>query len=344
MKKLLLLSVFLTCSYLLALSQTKLQYSVHALHAGIDNPMSYCTYADPGLAGEKQIWDFSKLEFIKPFTGYITDCDLSDIHSSFPKANTVLTEFDSKFILNVDKNKIEQYGYVSPDNKTIITYSTPFLKMLYPFEYRDIYSGTLSGNYIFDNKIEGDITGDYTIEADAYGTLVLPGNSVFNDVLRVKTIKNYTTKTDNYIQTVSIETIRWYNAIHPFPLLVLTNYTTTTNGNSSVNYQAAYNADALKSAEPISENLSSDDINLFPNPTASKLHLTFNAPITGIASFILYDASGKQMKAFQKEVFAEGIQEMDLTDEITSLKPGSYIMSLIYNGATLNKGFTITSY
>lgn len=340
MKKLLLTCSVLAGLFSVSYSQTKLQYSVHAIHAGFDNPMSYCKYSNPGLAGTNQKWDFSNLDFVTPFTGYVTKSDFSSFKSYFPKSNTVLSEFNSLFYLNVTESQTEQYGYVSTDGKVRISYNVPFIKMKYPFSYGDSYSGSLFGTY-YSGNFEADLSGNYSVEADGYGTLILPGNSVFYDVLRVKTIKEYTTKFSSGDQLVQIVTYRWYNAIHRYPLLVLTEYTTTVGKSKYIDYQAAYNADALKISDNAS--LANENINLFPNPVESALHLTFNASMTGQAYFKFFDANGKMVLEFQKELISEGIQEFDLSDYISGLRSGQYVLTISLGSSTIEKEFIKTS-
>jgi hypothetical protein len=340
MKKLLLVCIILSGIYCLAQSQTKLQYSIHAIHAGVDNPMSYCKYTDPGMPGSNQKWDFSNLIFVTPFTGYVAKADFSTFKASFPKANTVLTEFNSHFYMNVTETQTEQYGYISADGKTKISYSVPFVKMKYPFGYGDIYSGSISGTYSNAANIEADLAGIYTVEADAYGTLVLPGNSVFNDVIRVKTIKEYTTKFPNADQSVEIVTYRWYNSIHRYPLLVLTEYITKAGQNKYTDYQAAYNSNALKSSTSGSIHFENENINIFPNPVTSVMHLTFNTPVTGTAYFNVFDASGRKVSSFQNEIYYEGIQEFDLSDNISGIKTGNYILRVNIGSLNFSKEFS----
>jgi hypothetical protein len=337
MKKLLLTHIILFGIAALINAQTKLQYSVHAIHAGIDNPMTLCKYSNPGTAGANQKWDFSKLELVTPFTGFVAKSDFSQYNSFFPKANTVLTEFNSLFYLNVTESQTEQYGYISSDGKVKISYRTPFIKMKYPFGYGDIYSGTLSGTYKLVNISESDLAGDYTVEADAYGTLILPGNSVFNDVIRVKTYKEFTTKFPSGDQRVEIVTYRWYNAIHRYPLLVLTEYTTTFGQNKYSDYQAAYNAEALKT--PNTASTSDVNINLFPNPVTTVLHLTFNTPTIGQAEFSFYDAAGRNVLSISKEIVSEGVQEFDLSEYVSGFKSGKYILMINISGVTYQKEF-----
>jgi hypothetical protein len=341
MKKLtfLIVNIFFSLNFLHA--QTTLQYSVHALKAGIDNPMSYCKYSDPGLAGDNQTWDFSQLQFEQPFTGFVKKSVFSNFQSVFPQSNTVLAEFNSLFYLNVTKDQVVQNGYISSDGSTKITYSVPFVKMKFPFAFGDIYSGSVIGTFEGPGNSTGNITGSYTVEADGYGTLILPNNSVFNDVLRVNTHKFYDNQLTNSVQHVDIVTVRWYNSIHRYPLLVLTKYTTSGDGIESINYQAAYNSDAIRSTLDLSSlSLSDDNLTLFPNPVTTSLNMTFDSPVSGNMNIQIYHADGKQIKSFNQD-YILGTHNYNLSKEISGLLPGPYILVVNFGGSRIAKDFTL---
>jgi len=340
MKKLILLLVIFSFSLTIISAQTMLQYSVHALKAGINNPMSYCKYSDPGMAGKDQKWDFSQLKFEKHFTGYIKTSDYTNYQNAFPQSNTVLTEFNSLFYLKVTKDQIYQYGYISSDGRSKIAYSVPFIKMKFPFAYGDIYSGTEIGTYEESGKPTGNITGSYTVEADGYGTLILPKNSVFENVLRVKTSKSYDNQMFNSVQHVNIVTYRWYNAIHRYPLLVLTEIKTLNGGDESVNYQAAYNSEAIRLLDISTPSLSDEILTLFPNPASSSLDMTFDSPVSGSMMIEIYDVDGRQIKSFNQDCF-QGTNKYNLSKEITGIKPGSYILTVNLGSSRITKDFTL---
>ena len=75
--------------------------------------------------------------------------------SDIPEANTVLEEYETKFYFKTTDALIEHYGTVSKNN-TITKYDEPFVKMVFPFNYGDSYSG------IFSGTIEGYSCRDYT--------------------------------------------------------------------------------------------------------------------------------------------------------------------------------------
>jgi hypothetical protein len=320
-------------------SQTEINYATHALLNGEDNPMSYCEYMAPGSPGSNITWDFSDLQFKNAFTGFLKNSQLTENGLAFPQSNTELAEFNSRFYFNVNESQIEQYGYSSADGRSRIFYTTPFIKMKYPFAYEDIFSGSFTGSYEYDNVPTGSINGTYTVEADAFGTLILPGGKQFESTLRIKTIKAYENVFSSSTQKVEIITYRWYNQTHRYPLLVLTEYSTTVGDNVNVNHQAAYNSDAVNHIGP----LAIESILLYPNPASSALTIELNSQQSGSLAFELFDASGRSIRKFNREVIP-GNQSFNLSEEIKGLQPATYMMVIDNGNDKIVKNFIVKPY
>ena len=335
MKKTITLIAIVLCS-IISFSQTVITHETHALLNGADNPMSYCEYKDPGTFGQNITWDFSDLEFKHAFTGFLRNAQLTENGSAFPNANTELAEFNSRFYFNVNETQIEQYGYSSADGRSRIYYETPFIKMKYPFVYGDNFSGSFSGSYEYSDAPTGTINGTYSVEADAYGTLFLPGGKEFISTLRIKTTKSYETVFSSGTQKVEIVTYRWYNQAHRYPLLVLTEYKTTVGDNEIVNHQAAYNNNAVN----LIPSVSSESIVLYPNPASSALTCELNSSLSGTLDFELLDATGRSVRKFNLEIIP-GYQSIDLSDEIKGLRPATYMLVIGSGNSKIVKNFTI---
>ena len=159
MKRSIILLIVIAVFYSYANAQPVLTYANNALKADVDNPMSYCNYRDAGLAGENITWNFSDLEFVRSFTGYLKNSILTEIGVNFSESNTELAEFDARFYFNVNENDIKQYGYSSADGKLQTRYELPFVKMKYPFSYGDIFSGSFTGTTFYAGIERGEITG-----------------------------------------------------------------------------------------------------------------------------------------------------------------------------------------
>ncbi len=320
-----------------ASAQPVLTFEINALKADVNNPMSYCVYKDAGLSGANVTWDFSDLEFVRSFTGFLKNSRTTEIGSTFQESNTELAEFDSRFYFKVNDNKIAQYGYSSANGRVQIRYDVPFIKMKYPFSYGDQFYGTFSGNTYYSRKIGGEMMGTYTVEADAYGTLHLPGNTVYDNTLRVRTEKNYTHTINSTSQEVRIITYRWYNEAHRYPLLVLTEYTVKSGNSVTIKYQAAYNNNAMNYIPPVL----TESILLYPNPTSSSLALEYNAMSAGTLNISISDANGKVVRIFDEHISTGGIHYSDLSDKITDLKAGTYYFTIQNGKELINKIITL---
>jgi len=337
MKNIGILFVAIHC-FAVASSQTVMNHNKHALKSGEHNPMTYCSYLEPGLPGTNVIWDFSELRFEKSFQGFIRGIEHSDYGKMFPETNTELAEFNSRFYFKVSEDKMEQYGYSSEDGKTLIHYSTPFVKLKFPFAYNDAFSGIFAGTIKFNGSLNGTVTGSYYVEADAYGTLILPGNTIYENTLRIRTEKKYVHQYTNLDQEVLVVTYRWYNTTHRYPLLVLTLYTTKTKHSENTKYQAAYNVNALTGAE----RLYAEDIELYPNPTTQDLNIRVNTLSEGRFQFNIFDSSGKLVRSFFRETSAVGLHDFNVSDEISGLRPAAYMLVILNKGTQISKGFVLS--
>jgi len=342
MKKIIISFLIAILFVFAAFSQISIQYSVHAIQAGIDNPMSYCSYVEPGQSGANISWDFSELKFEKPFTGFVKNSQFSGNQILFPKANTELGEFDSRFYFDVNEKETNQYGYVSADGNTKEIYSVPFVKMKYPFTFGDAYSGVFAGIYEYSDKLKGDISGTYSVEADAYGSLFLPGNVKYENVLRIKTSKIYKMIFPKSSEEISVTTYRWYNSVYKYPLLVLTEYTTRTGENVNIDHQAAYNSNAINTKSISNSPDHLGVMSLFPNPVRNSLIFKADFLNAGDLHFEICDISGKQIKSFNRQIAETGACEFDISTEISDLRPATYILVAMKGTTKKSLDFTLT--
>lgn len=335
-------SLFLLVSLQVAFSQPPtLTYETHALLPGANNPMTYCEYLNPGAAGDNITWNFSELKEISPFVGSIKQNNL--FKSGTTNANVELEEFGTTFLFSISKSNMKQVGYVSQDKRTKVYYEPAFERMRFPFNYEDNYSTTFGGEYTFDDNKIGDISGNATIEADAWGTLILPNNKTYTQTIRIKTAKSYTTTYPNSASNkVEITTYRWYNQGHRYPLLVLTEYKTYSGENVSTNYQAAYNSNvSLKSAEDKSFTLD-ENVSVFPNPTGRDLTVQLYSPKDATAQIVIYDLTGKKLIVKNNLEISTGINAVILTKDIENLKPASYVVQVNFDNQTITREVSIT--
>jgi hypothetical protein len=118
----------------------------------------------------------------------------------------------------------------------------------------------------------------------------------------------------------------------------LTKCITTTGQSPVVNYQAAYNTNALK---PVQQ-FYSDDIELYPNPTKKDLNIRIDALSEGVFQFDIFDSSGKLMRSFSKVTSAVGLHDFDLSNKISGLKPAAYVLVISNENTRISKKFILS--
>ncbi|MES2780850.1 MAG: CHRD domain-containing protein [Bacteroidota bacterium] len=72
---------------------------------------------------------------------------------------------------------------------------------------------------------------------------------------------------------------------------------------------------------------------LFPNPVQSEVSVMVNSKVSGIASVMVFDITGKQL-ILQQEMIATGISNLSL--DVTSLKAGIYFTTIQVNGTVVS--------
>ncbi len=321
----------------IAIAQPTLTFENHALKGGIDNPMTLCEYAEPGIAGADVVWDFSDLVVKNMFTGHI-NAVIS--HANFNDANTLLEEFGSQFFFSIDDQSINQVGYSSKDGKSQIEYTEPFEKMRFPLSFENFHSKNFGGVYLLNEKQIGTITGNGSIDADAWGKLVLPNNSVYENTLRVKSIKTYTTEFANSEQNVEITTYRWYNSLHRYPLLVLTEIKTSNGSNENISHQAAYNNNAISAVADVTV-FEANNLEVYPNPVQNELYLNISSQLATDAKIAIFDITGKNVFLQVDYPLNMGNNQISLSDEIIDLKPGTYLLNVTINNQTETRKLSI---
>ena len=318
-----------------------LTYETHALQAGANNNMILCHYADPGDGGENVVWDYSFLESTLDFTGTITTNTRSKTSDAFGQANTALEEFNYRFYLHVAPDQIEQIGYSSFDNSFIVSYEKPLVKMVFPFTKGDRYNGDFFG-FLKMGDATFPLTGNYEVEADGYGRLLLPGNVSVDNTLRVKTIKYYEMPVNGLKHFTEIITFRWYGCCNRYPLLVLTAIKTSIGSSVTHSYQAAFNNKINFKLSGTNGNRPLSSIHAYPNPAAD--HMTLEYVLTDPDKVIIdiYNDTGKKMKTLLDSQVGSGTYRLQLVPKKEGLSTGIYFITANLNNTIVTEEIVIT--
>jgi hypothetical protein len=308
-------------------AQITLNYGTHCLLAGTSHDFVFLNGTTEGKSGPNVVWDFSNLkETDKNLTSHMLKAAGLEKSSQVPKANTVIEEFGNLFYFNVNNDVIEQYGAVYCN--TLVVYDKPYLKLKFPLHYGDKTAGEYSGiQESGTSKVA--IQGKYEVSADAYGTLILPGNNIVENVLRVKQVRTYG-NTDEI-------TYRWYAADVRYPVFVVIKYQTGTS--SSISETAMYSniGSQLKGATAIVEKELVTSFDVYPSPYHEQLTISYNLEKEGKVSIDLYDMSGKKISTLQSGITQnEGYHNLVLGNN-ENLLPGIYYIRLTHDNKTYMK-------
>ena len=208
--------------------------------------------------GPNQTWDFSWIDQIIADTLKISKADLTPFYNEFPTADYSLSSSISNYFYEeITPSGARILGKVNYDafNSTynVFQYNTPQITFPYPLNYTDTFSFTQQYRVQYAAFFPGSDSirqynySRFNVEADAWGTLILPiGNY---EVLRLKqrsfitdTIYSYTNPGGWSTGEINIDTTDTYLYYAKEIGYRLMSFTQLISGNSrSLGYLVGYN-------------------------------------------------------------------------------------------------------
>ncbi len=318
-----------------SIAQTSLTYKNNALRDG-DVVKSYeFVYTDPGPGGTDKTWDFSKISYTaKELTenvGVTPGVPLQDV----AKYTSVMAVDGYEYYHNINENIFELVGYTTKDISLV--YTDPIVKMKYPFFYGDQFMDDFSGKALYAGR---NITfeGQYTVSADAMGTLILPDRTSKN-ALRIKVVKK--SLEYNPCSTIEVEAVNyfWYIESCRYPIISLNS---KTYQRSSQDYKITEQSAYFNQQEPNNSNecvagtneLTNNDfaINTFPNPFDDKTSCTYFLRKSMDVKAELFDITGKMtVRLLNNEKQDGGLHIIDIDATAMGLVPGVYYIKLTFD-------------
>jgi hypothetical protein len=295
-------AVICAAAELYGVSAEQYPYPLHAIYnqarAGDKIVKQELEYKDAGRAGENVVWDFSVQESVNDEYLLYYETRVTDI-------DTVLagTEHYTMYSYKLTDSISELAGYENPVNK--VKYLKPLLKDIYPLNYGDKHKRSYELTGTYSQKKDFSAKGETTIEADAYGIMLLPDGETLKNVLRVKTLLSIINLDTVLSDTSYVESYRWFAAGFRYPVFeILRSYNIDSTGEESNIYQTAFyypppqdeffeTADTanenllakIKEQEIIQENIDAN------NPNNLWVGMTYNVypnPVHGDLNFELY--------------------------------------------------------
>jgi len=302
----------------------------HGLDADHVNKMKLASYVEPGTSGENQVWDLSGMQDEEVFTGSIRSAFEVDAGNNFPESNVVLNEGSSHFYFCQDDDALRGCGMASASGNVRMKFHRPYVKMIYPFAFGDAFEGAYDGTYYYSEEKEADIAGTYSVKADAFGRLILPGGHEVTDVLRVVSMRSYDIILGNLTTRNEITSYRWYARNERFPIAVLNSSFSTACGEGNTNYQAAYRIPASQVKEVNLDLPGITNLKVFPNPVENEFTIDYFLSSEANVLLELYDNTGKKVATLVNGQRRAGSHQEYIQTEKYSMYPGVYfVRSLI---------------
>ena len=284
------------------------------------------SWINQGGSGASQTWNFLA---VTASTAAVSASSISAVTSgnaaNFPNANQQLNTGANAGMNKVSSTTSQNYGTVS--GTVNIVYSDPEDQMRYPFSmgssYSDPFYATFTnGGYNFFRK------GTTSLNADAYGTLQLPGGT-YSNVLRIHLTQIYTDSTNitpgpgPYVISYNNDMYMWYLPNNHQP--IFSTYAISLNGGAP---QKASNT-LVNATNGISEiSTSVKSLNFYPNPNSgSTLNLDLNLNNTIKYNVIIIDNLGREVL---KTESTNGFAGYNFnTIDISSIENGIYHFEIV---------------
>jgi len=324
------------------MAQPTLTFPGNALRSRDSNTYQEIQVTNPGGSGANQTWDFSKAQLNgKNLCSSLRDAILPKVHGA-GNYTLLLDENDFEFLMNSGEKGLEELGYVNSAQKMTLVYSDALLKMKYPFSFGDHFIDHFVGTALYDGTSKIDVAGDYTVSADAFGTLILPGRTI-PGVLRVKSVKSGQQINMCGLTDFQIVKYSWYADGYRYPLLNLTSTETHSNGGAPVVTTTA-NINTLQPYEkngvlgealpvtPAPVAKSAVEVVISPNPFVEQLTYSYQLTVPLKVTIELYDMAGKIYgKLVNNQLQTAGFHNGELVASRYGLTPGVYFMRFTFD-------------
>jgi hypothetical protein len=328
------------------MAQTSLSYLNNSLRNCDSNTSEEILFPDPGPSGPNQTWDFSHIQFTGTNQGSVLMASTTPKLPGVGNCNLLLAENGYEFLMNSNENELEELGYVNYEKKLTLLYSDPVVKMKYPFSFGNQFTDHFVGVALYDGTSKIDFFGDFTVSADAYGTLILP-DRVVNNALRVKSVKKGLQINTCGTTDISIVKYSWYATGYRYPLLSLNIVETMGNGCPAQITKTAFTnmqqpglkSGVLVANAPVSispEGKSDVEVLVSPNPFVDQLTYNYILTTPLNVSIEVYDTSGKTHGWLVKnQMQTEGLHNGELSASNFGLTPGLYFMRFTFDNQVI---------
>lgn len=283
------------------------------------------SYYDPGLAGENQIWDFSS----------ISATNSAAMEGVSPADTPFAQDYpDASFAGVTTSNSTTSYSYYSHDESGLYLLGVEIpgsLSQVYSDSRKDLTNGltyldtyTDSEAYTTDvfNGYPGTSEGQYEVEADGYGTLILP-DMTYENVLRLHIIETAESSFDfgtgtPIVFTSELESYAWFIEGLPIPLLLVTELS------QDGVLQSSFSSFVSGISTSVFEANTLQSIKVYPNPAVNSVTVDLGSNSTEGLSIEVFDVKGALLIKHDEGLSNSSVNQID----ISKLESGIYFLHI----------------
>ncbi len=325
MKKIFTLAFSVVCALSVMQAQVTMTLSSHGLKPGDTHSSQLVEFKEPGMSGQGLVWDFSSLNPLEDADNSLVGTE----NNSEYNVGVTRGSDDIRFFYSNTELSNEYRGYKS--GEFVVYYNQPMVKTVYPQTYGTAFNGSFEGTMSYNGKTTGNIAGTYSTQADATGTLLLPGN-VTLPVLRVKTTERFTQwACGNTI--VETEKYLWYAQDTRYPVFVSMITTTQNLGDKSVQatkrsyFNMNIEQPQLKTTKDPNAEIA---YKISPNPFKDMIKISYVLPYEMKVSIDLYNAQGVKLTNIQPVQMQNGTQEITTNIAPYAQNEGIYFVKMVF--------------
>lgn len=291
--------------------------------------MADTTGVTPGPSGANQTWDFTNL---RPTAN--NDSSVSTIvapsstpyAADFPNATAAANSASgqSTVFMDFSAGKSEMLGFVtSVQGQTIKNkYSNSLIQYTTPMAFNYTHNDNFAGQYQA-NGITIYSRGTVNVNADAYGTVLMPGGKTYNNVLRAhsfqRNIDSMNVGAGAFIITTETESYTFVQDGRKEPIITITNTSQESPSGTTYSKIVTFN-NKVAAVSGITEegNFNRNTFRIYPNPSASRsINVITSGENAGTTNIFVINQLGQLVKSFHNLNMGAGTNNFTLSlDEL----------------------------
>jgi hypothetical protein len=250
----------------------------------------------PKNTGTNQLWDYSMFTINSNLeTSTYTTVPSVPYGPTYTSATYVESNGQGEYtFFKSSPYKLEVVGIQTPDVRLNLN-NNKATAFMYPITMGYSKSDPFSGTAIA-NGMNGSVNGNVTVLGSGTGTLIVPGGTVYNNVLQVKTTQTAIASFAFGIVTVNFKETNYsyFHASQKFPILVVS-YQNATGAATSNSVKIKLNNSAVVGINDLSFD---ESFSIFPNPAKDYFNVSLYNPTNANCTIEILNTVGQTLQLF----------------------------------------------